>query len=63
MLDHITFTVSDVGRAQAFYDRALAPLGIAAMVSVYRRSRAAARPSRAMARPVAPSSGSAAASR
>jgi len=28
MLDHITFTVSDVARARAFYDAALAPLGV-----------------------------------
>jgi catechol 2,3-dioxygenase-like lactoylglutathione lyase family enzyme len=29
MLDHITFTVSDIAAARAFYDAALAPLGIA----------------------------------
>jgi catechol 2,3-dioxygenase-like lactoylglutathione lyase family enzyme len=34
MLDHVTFTVSDVGRAKAFYDRALAPLGVSVMMSV-----------------------------
>jgi catechol 2,3-dioxygenase-like lactoylglutathione lyase family enzyme len=34
MLDHITFAVADIGRSQTFYDRALAPLGIAAIVSV-----------------------------
>jgi catechol 2,3-dioxygenase-like lactoylglutathione lyase family enzyme len=28
MLDHVSLTVSDVGRAKAFYDAALAPLGI-----------------------------------
>ncbi|MEW5855091.1 MAG: VOC family protein [Myxococcota bacterium] len=28
MLDHIGINVSDVGRAKAFYDRALAPLGL-----------------------------------
>lgn len=34
MLDHIGLTVSNVARAQAFYDQALAPLGIAVMMSV-----------------------------
>jgi catechol 2,3-dioxygenase-like lactoylglutathione lyase family enzyme len=34
MLDHITITVSDAGRAKAFYDQALAPLGIAIAMSV-----------------------------
>jgi catechol 2,3-dioxygenase-like lactoylglutathione lyase family enzyme len=34
MLDHITFTVSDVERARAFYDEALAPLGVSVMMSV-----------------------------
>ncbi len=29
MLDHVTIGVTDLARAQAFYDRALAPLGIA----------------------------------
>ncbi|WEK43526.1 MAG: VOC family protein [Candidatus Sphingomonas colombiensis] len=28
MLDHVTFGVSDMDRAIAFYDRALAPLGV-----------------------------------
>jgi catechol 2,3-dioxygenase-like lactoylglutathione lyase family enzyme len=28
MLDHVTFGVSDIRRARAFYDRALRPLGI-----------------------------------
>jgi catechol 2,3-dioxygenase-like lactoylglutathione lyase family enzyme len=28
MLDHVTIGVSDLDRAKAFYDRALAPLGI-----------------------------------
>ena len=28
MLDHIGLTVSDFARAQAFYDLALAPLGV-----------------------------------
>ena len=28
MIDHITFGVSDIARSAAFYDRALAPLGI-----------------------------------
>ena len=27
-LDHITLTVSDYARAKAFYEKALAPLGI-----------------------------------
>ncbi|MGI8840792.1 MAG: VOC family protein [Caulobacteraceae bacterium] len=34
MLDHISLTVGDVGRAKAFYDAALAPLGITALWSV-----------------------------
>ncbi|MDQ2861268.1 MAG: VOC family protein [Pseudomonadota bacterium] len=34
MLDHVSFTVSDVARAKAFYDDALAPLGISAVWSV-----------------------------
>ena len=29
MLDHIGLTVSDFARARAFYDAALAPLGVA----------------------------------
>lgn len=29
MLDHVTVGVTDLGRSLAFYDRALAPLGIA----------------------------------
>ena len=33
MLDHVSLTVSDIARARAFYDAALAPLGIAAIVS------------------------------
>jgi catechol 2,3-dioxygenase-like lactoylglutathione lyase family enzyme len=33
MLDHVSLTVSDVTRAKAFFDMALAPLGIAMMVS------------------------------
>jgi len=33
MLDHIGLTVSDFARARAFYDLALAPLGIAAVVN------------------------------
>ena len=28
MLDHVTISVSNIARAIAFYDRALAPLGI-----------------------------------
>jgi catechol 2,3-dioxygenase-like lactoylglutathione lyase family enzyme len=34
MLDHIGLTVSDVTRAQTFYDLALAPLGVSVMVTV-----------------------------
>jgi catechol 2,3-dioxygenase-like lactoylglutathione lyase family enzyme len=33
MLDHIGFAVADLARAQAFYDTALAPLGIGALLS------------------------------
>jgi len=28
MIDHVTLSVTDIGRARDFYDRALAPLGI-----------------------------------
>jgi catechol 2,3-dioxygenase-like lactoylglutathione lyase family enzyme len=34
LLDHISLCVADVARAQTFYDRALAPLGISLMMSV-----------------------------
>lgn len=34
MLDHIGATVSDLGRSRAFYDAALAPLGIAVIMEV-----------------------------
>jgi catechol 2,3-dioxygenase-like lactoylglutathione lyase family enzyme len=34
MLDHIGLTVRDVDRAKAFYDAALAPLGITVVMSV-----------------------------
>lgn len=34
MLDHIGLTVSDIGPARAFYDAALAPLGIAVVMQV-----------------------------
>lgn len=34
MLDHIGLTVSDFAAAKAFYDKALAPLGIAVMMQV-----------------------------
>jgi catechol 2,3-dioxygenase-like lactoylglutathione lyase family enzyme len=34
MLDHITFGVADFASAIAFYDRALAPLGITRLMSV-----------------------------
>ncbi|CAN5423482.1 VOC family protein [soil metagenome] len=32
MIDHITFGISDFARSKAFYDRALAPLGIQPLV-------------------------------
>jgi catechol 2,3-dioxygenase-like lactoylglutathione lyase family enzyme len=34
MLDHIGFTVRDVARSRAFYERALAPLGIKVVMEV-----------------------------
>jgi catechol 2,3-dioxygenase-like lactoylglutathione lyase family enzyme len=34
MLDHLSLAVSDVKRARAFYDRALAPLGVSVLMSV-----------------------------
>ena len=34
MLDHITFTVSNIGAAKVFYDRALAPLGLSVVMEV-----------------------------
>lgn len=34
MFDHLGFPVTDLARAQAFYDRALAPLGISLLVEV-----------------------------
>ena len=34
MLDHIGFAVSDFARSKAFYDKALAPLGIGVMMEV-----------------------------
>jgi catechol 2,3-dioxygenase-like lactoylglutathione lyase family enzyme len=34
MLDHIGLTVTDLDRAKAFFDAALAPLGVEPMVSV-----------------------------
>ena len=34
MLDHVGFTVSDYDRAKAFYQQALAPLGIALLFEV-----------------------------
>lgn len=33
MIDHIGFSVSDIARARAFYDAALAPLGLAVVMS------------------------------
>jgi catechol 2,3-dioxygenase-like lactoylglutathione lyase family enzyme len=34
MLDHVGFTVSDYGRSKAFYEQALAPLGITLLLEV-----------------------------
>src|ERR1700761_3687908 len=34
MIDHITFGVSDFARSTAFYDRALAPLGVKRLFTV-----------------------------
>ncbi|WP_119418336.1 VOC family protein [Desertibaculum subflavum] len=34
MLDHIGFIVTDLARSRAFYDQALAPLGIAMLMEV-----------------------------
>ncbi|MBU3029596.1 VOC family protein [Paracoccus marinaquae] len=34
MIDHIGFAVSDLARARAFYEAALAPLGIAVLMEV-----------------------------
>ncbi len=34
MIDHVTFGVADFDRALAFYDQALAPLGITRLMSV-----------------------------
>lgn len=34
MLDHIGISVSDIARAKAFYDQALAPLGLSALVAL-----------------------------
>lgn len=34
MIDHIGFPVSDLARSRAFYDRALAPLGIELLMEV-----------------------------
>jgi len=34
MLDHITFTVTDIARSKAFYDTALKPLGICVLFEV-----------------------------
>ena len=34
MLDHVGFAVSDAARSRAFYERALAPLGITLIMSV-----------------------------
>ena len=34
MIDHVGFAISDLERSKAFYDAALAPLGIAVMMTV-----------------------------
>jgi len=34
MLDHIGFSVTDLGRAKVFYERALAPLGIVMLMEL-----------------------------
>jgi catechol 2,3-dioxygenase-like lactoylglutathione lyase family enzyme len=34
MLDHVGFAVSDIARSRAFYERALAPLGITLMMEI-----------------------------
>jgi catechol 2,3-dioxygenase-like lactoylglutathione lyase family enzyme len=34
MLDHITFGVADLDRSKAFYDQALAPIGVSAIMAV-----------------------------
>lgn len=34
MLDHVGFAVTDIKRARAFYEKALAPLGIAVIMEV-----------------------------
>ncbi len=34
MLDHIGFSVSDLGRSKAFYEKALAPLGVVKIMEV-----------------------------
>ena len=34
MIDHVGFAVADIERSKTFYDAALAPLGIAAMMTV-----------------------------
>jgi catechol 2,3-dioxygenase-like lactoylglutathione lyase family enzyme len=33
VLDHVTFAVGDLAKARAFYDKALAPVGICALVA------------------------------
>jgi catechol 2,3-dioxygenase-like lactoylglutathione lyase family enzyme len=38
MLDHITFGVADFDRATAFYDHALAPLGVTVIMRVTRET-------------------------
>jgi catechol 2,3-dioxygenase-like lactoylglutathione lyase family enzyme len=40
MLDHITFTVTDIARSKAFYDAALTPLGIRVLFEVPAQSGA-----------------------
>jgi len=35
MLDHVELTVADLSKARAFYDKALAPVGVAVVVTHY----------------------------
>ena len=34
MLDHVGFSVADYGKAKAFYEKALTPLGISVVMEV-----------------------------
>lgn len=37
MLDHIDFAVTDLARSRAFYERALAPLGMSLLIEIDRK--------------------------